>query len=304
VNDNRRSGILPVEKGPGVTSFQVVAHLRRVLRAPRIGHGGTLDPDATGVLPILIGGATKLTPYLTELDKEYVATVRLGVSTTTLDMTGTVLETRPVPALDVPTVEAALGRFVGVIQQVPPMYSAVRRGGRRLYELAREGIEVERGPRAVTVHAIALEALAAPDVRIHVRCGKGTYIRALAADLGAALGCGGALASLVRTRVGPYALEHAVGWGDLRDARHGADLWARMQPGDSALVSFAAVVLEPADAALFLHGHAVDAPASDGLVRVYGAAGLFLGVGLARAGRVKPERLIHAGPARPRVMPA
>jgi tRNA pseudouridine55 synthase len=304
VTDGRRSGILPVEKGPGVTSFQVVAHLRRLLRAPRIGHGGTLDPDATGVLPILIGGATKLTPYLTELDKEYLATVRLGVTTTTLDTTGAVLETRPVPALDVPTVKAALGRFVGVIQQVPPMYSAVRRGGRRLYELARAGIEVERGARAATVHAIALEELAAPDLRIRVRCGKGTYIRVLAADLGAALGCGGALASLVRTRVGPYALEHAVSWGDLRDARHGAPLWDRVQPGDSALASFPAVTLDPAGAPLFLHGHAVETSAEDGLVRVYGAADLFLGVGLARAGRVKPERLIHADPARPRVLPA
>jgi tRNA pseudouridine55 synthase len=304
VSDGRRAGILPVEKGPGVTSFQVVAHLRRVLRAPRIGHGGTLDPDATGVLPILIGSATKLSPYLTELDKEYLATVRLGVTTTTLDMTGAVLETRPVPALDVPAVEAALKRFVGVIQQVPPMYSAVRRGGRRLYELAREGIEVERGARPVTVHSIALEEFAGPELRIRVRCGKGTYIRALAADLGAALGCGGALASLVRTRVGPYSLEEAVAWNDLRDARHGALLWERVQPGDSALVSCAAVTLGSAGAALFLHGHAVDAPAGDGLVRVYGAAGLFLGVGLARAGRVKPERLIHVDAARPRVLPA
>jgi tRNA pseudouridine55 synthase len=137
-----------------------------------------------------------------------------------------------------------------------------------------------------------------------VRCGKGTYIRVLAADLGAALGCGGALASLVRTRVGPYSLEEAVAWSDLRDARHGALLWERVQPGDSALVSLAAMTLDPAGAALFLHGHAVDVPASDGLVRVYGAAGLFLGVGLARAGRVKPERLIHVDAARPRVLPA
>jgi len=184
------------------------------------------------------------------------------------------------------------------------MYSAVRRGGRRLYELARQGIEVERGARAVTVHSIVLEELAVPDVRIRVRCGKGTYIRALASDLGAALGCGGALASLVRTRVGPYTLEEAVGWGDVRDARHGADLWARVQPADSPLSSFAAVTLEPADAAQFLHGHAVEAAADDGLVRVYAAAGLFLGVGLARAGRIKPERLIHADPPRPRVLPA
>ena len=141
----RCSGILPVEKGPGVTSFQVVAHLRRLLRAPRIGHGGTLDPEATGLLPILIGEATKLTPYLVDLDKEYVATVRLGVTTETQDLSGAVVETRPVPELDAAAVEAALRPFVGTIQQVPPMYSALRRGGRRLYELAREGVEVEIG---------------------------------------------------------------------------------------------------------------------------------------------------------------
>jgi tRNA pseudouridine55 synthase len=305
VSEGRRSGILPVEKGPGVTSFQVVAHLRRVLRAPRIGHGGTLDPEATGVLPILIGEATKLTPYLTELDKEYLATVRLGVTTATLDMTGAVLATRPVPDLDAHAVEAALAAFVGVISQVPPMYSAVRRHGRRLYELARQGIEVERAPRAVTIHSIVLEALAPPELRLRVRCGKGTYIRTLADDLGAALGCGGALASLVRTRVGPYTVEDAVPWTDLREARHGEILWARLRPGDSALASFPGAWLDAGAAARFSHGQAVAVPdIADGQVRVYAPADTFLGVGLARSGWVNPERLVHADPARPRVLPA
>ncbi|HKW95530.1 MAG TPA: tRNA pseudouridine(55) synthase TruB, partial [Methylomirabilota bacterium] len=212
MSERQRSGVLPVEKGPDVTSFQVVAHLRRVLRAPRIGHGGTLDPAATGLLPILIGEATKLTPYLVELDKEYVATVRLGVTTETQDLSGAVLETTPVPALDAAALEAALARFVGRIHQVPPMFSALRRGGKRLYELARQGVEVEREPREVTIHSIVLESVALPDLVIRVRCGKGTYVRTLAADLGAALGCGGALAALVRTRVGPYTLETAVTW--------------------------------------------------------------------------------------------
>jgi tRNA pseudouridine55 synthase len=305
VSEGLRSGILSVEKGPGVTSFQVVAHLRRVLRAPRIGHGGTLDPDATGVLPILIGEATKLTPYLTELDKEYLATVRLGVTTTTLDMTGAVLATRPVPDIDAHTVEAALAAFVGVITQVPPMYSAVRRHGRRLYELAREGIEVERAPRAVTVYAIVLEGLALPELRLRVRCGKGTYIRALADDLGAALGCGGALASLVRTRVGPYRLEDAVRWIDLREARHGSALWQRLQPADSALASLPGAWLDTGVSGKFAHGQAVAVPGiADGLVRVYAPGDTFLGVGLARSGWVNPERLVHADPARSRVLPA
>ena len=173
MSDRHRAGILPVEKGPGVTSFQVVAHLRRVLRVQRIGHGGTLDPAATGVLPILVGEATKLTPYLVDLDKEYVATVRLGVTTETQDLTGTVLETHPVPALDAPALEAAVVPFVGRIQQVPPMYSALHRDGKRLYELARQGVEVEREPREVIVHSIRLESVALPDFVIRVRCGKG-----------------------------------------------------------------------------------------------------------------------------------
>lgn len=305
MSDGSRSGILPVEKGRGVTSFQVVAHLRRLLRAPRVGHGGTLDPEATGVLPILIGEATKLTPYLTELDKEYLAVVRLGVMTDTLDTTGTVLTTQPVPALDAGAIEAALARFVGVIDQVPPMYSAVRRGGRRLYELAREGVEIERASRAVTVYAITLEGFALPELTLRVRCGKGTYIRTLAADLGAALDCGGALASLVRTRVGPYTLADAVPWADLREARHGNLLWARVRPADSALGSLPAAPLDPTAAARFIHGQTVAVPGiADGQVRVYGSPGAFLGVGLARAGWVKPERLIHADPARSRVLPA
>jgi len=305
VSQARRSGILPVEKGPGVTSFQVVAHLRRLLRVSRIGHGGTLDPEATGLLPILVGEATKLTPYLVDLDKEYVATVRLGVTTETQDLSGAVVETRPVPELDAAAVEAALRPFVGTIQQVPPMYSALRRGGRRLYELAREGVEVEREPRAVTIHSILLERLSLPDFVIRVRCGKGTYIRSLAADIGARLGSGGALAALVRTRVGPYALEQAVPWSLLREARSGAQFWARVLPPDSALGHLPAVSVEDEEARRFGHGQAVPAPGCpDGAARVYAPGGLFLGVGRAGRDLVKPERLLHADPARPSVLPA
>jgi tRNA pseudouridine55 synthase len=147
VTTGARSGVLPVEKGPGVTSFQVVAHARRILRAPKVGHGGTLDPDATGVLPLLVGEGTKLAPYLLDLDKEYLATVRLGVVTDTQDLGGTVLERGDVPPLDCAAVENALRPFVGVIRQVPPMYSALHHDGRRLYELAREGRTVDREPR-------------------------------------------------------------------------------------------------------------------------------------------------------------
>jgi tRNA pseudouridine55 synthase len=298
------SGILAVEKGPGVTSFQVVAHLRRLLRAPKVGHGGTLDPDATGLLPILIGEGTKLTPYLTALDKEYVATARLGLTTDTQDASGRVLTTRPVPALDDATIAAALARFVGEIEQVPPMYSALHHEGRRLYELAREGAEVERRPRRVMVHAITLESLALPELTFRVRCGKGTYVRTLAADLGEALGTGAALARLVRARVGPYRLEDALPWTALREARDGADLWPRLLPLDSALADLPALALDARGAHAFVHGQSVPArPPLSGLARVYGPDGALLGVGAGQGDVVKPERLLHADPPRTPVLP-
>ena len=299
-----RSGVLPVDKGAGLTSFQVVAHLRRVLRAPKIGHGGTLDPAATGLLPILVGEATKLTPYLVDLDKEYVATVRLGVTTDTQDLSGAVLETRPVPAIGAADVERELLAFVGIVSQVPPMYSALHHEGRRLYELAREGVEVERRPRDVTVHSIALESLALPDFTIRVRCGKGFYVRTLAADLGAALGPGGALATLVRTRVGPYRLEDAVTWETVREARDGGALWPRLLPPDSALAVMQEARLGSGDARAFVNGQSVTDPGAPGPVRVYGPDGAFLGIGARRGALVKPERLLHAHPPRPRVLPA
>ena len=305
MSDRHRAGILPVEKGPGVTSFQVVAHLRRVLRAPRIGHGGTLDPAATGLLPILIGEATKLTPYLVDLDKEYVATVRLGVITESQDLSGAVLETRPVPPLDAAAIEAAFAPLVGVIQQVPPMFSALRRGGKRLYELARQGVEVDREPREVTVHSIRLVSVSLPDFVIHVRCGKGTYVRTLAADVGAALGCGAALAGLVRTRVGPYALESAVTWDEVRQARTGETLWPRLLPPDSALAGLPPVRLDSDGARAFAHGQAVAAGGRVlGWLRVYGPDDALLGVGQGLGDRVKPERLLHADPQGSSVLPA
>jgi tRNA pseudouridine55 synthase len=298
-----------VDKGTGVTSFQVVAHLRRLLRAPKMGHGGTLDPGATGVLPILIGEATKLTPYLVDLDKEYLATVRLGIVTDTQDLSGTTLETRPVPALQRSDVERALGSFVGTIRQVPPMYSALHHEGQRLYELARKGREVERSPREVMVHAITLESVALPDFVIRVRCGKGFYVRTLASDLGAALGPGGSLASLQRTRVGPYRLEAAVPWETVREARDGGLLWPQLLPPDSALIGISELRLAETPARAFLHGQAVAVPGAaepgDGaLLRVYGPDGAFLGIGSRRGSRVKPDRLLHADSSRTRVLPA
>ncbi len=209
-----KSGVLVVDKPAGVTSFDVVARVRRALGERRVGHAGTLDPMATGVLPICVGEATKLVPFLQAGDKEYLATARLGVTTNTQDADGTVVESREASGVTRDQVAALLPRFVGRILQKPPMHSALRvanTGGRRLYEFAREGVEVEREARPVEVHAIELRWFEPPLLQLAVRCGKGTYVRTLAADLGEALGCGAHLTALRRTRVGAFGLEGAVG---------------------------------------------------------------------------------------------
>jgi len=303
------SGVLVVDKAPGGTSFDVVALVRRRLRVRRVGHAGTLDPGATGVLAILIGEATKLAPYLTEQDKEYVATLRFGIATDTQDLTGRVLAEAPVPPLTVASLTEATRPFVGRIQQVPPMYSAVHHEGRRLYELAREGREVPRQPREVVVHAITVEEVTPPTARLRIVCGKGTYVRALARDLGAALGCGAVVERLVRTRVGPYTLADAVR-GDELGRLEPAAIWARVRPPVSALAAWPQVRLDARATVAFLHGQTVSAP--PGLppgarhVAVHGAGGGFLGVGeLLAGGRlVKPERILHADHPGPRVLPA
>jgi len=305
-----RSGILVVNKDPGITSFQVVAHLRRLLRAPKVGHGGTLDPEAAGVLPILINEATKLTPYLADHTKEYVATVRLGVTTDTQDRSGRVIREALVPALDVPAIEKVLARFLGRILQVPPMYSALHMGGKRLYELARRGVVVERDPRPVMIHALTLESVELPFFTIRVVCGKGTYVRTLSADIGEAMGCGAVLQQLLRTRVGPYSLEAALPWAELVQARDGAFLWARLLPSDSSVSHLPAVELTEEAAAALLNGQSVPAPqpvaTGGGLVRLYAPARGFVGLGrLNQVGSaVKPDRILHGDYPRPRVLPA
>jgi tRNA pseudouridine55 synthase len=301
-----RSGILVVDKSRGVTSFDVVVAVRRVLGARRVGHGGTLDPEAVGILPVLIGEATKLSPYLVDQDKEYVAVVRWGVSTDTHDLSGRVVATAPVPALSREAVDRACAPFRGRITQTPPMYSALHHAGRRLYELAREGVEVERTPREVVVHALTVEALTPTTATLRIVCGKGMYVRTLAADLGDRLGCGGTLESLQRTRVGPFTLAEAVSVAEVRPGNAPA-LWARVLGADAALEGWPAVTLGDAETVAFLHGQTV-APAAAGdtagFVRVYDGAGRFLGVGERRAGAVKPARILHADRPGTRELPA
>jgi tRNA pseudouridine55 synthase len=302
------SGILVVDKAAGVTSFDAVALARRRLGVRRVGHAGTLDPPATGVLPLLVGEATKLSSYLMDHDKEYVVTVRFGVTTDTHDLSGTVLREAPVPALSREGLEAACRPFVGRITQVPPMFSAVHHEGRRLYELAREGVEVERTPREVVVTSIAVEDVTPTTATLRIVCGKGTYVRVLAADLGAALGCGAAVDRLSRSRVGHFALSAAVAWAELVDA-DAAALWDRVLPVDAALADWPAARLDFDGARSFRHGQPAElAPPLAGarLVRVYDELGTLLGVGeAASAGRsVRPVRIVHAHRPRTAARPA
>jgi len=287
------AGVLVADKGIGVTSFQVVAHLRRILRAPKVGHGGTLDPMATGVLPILLGAATKLTTHLLVQDKEYVATVRLGLTTDTLDATGRVTGERPVPPLDLAAIRAALDRFEGEIEQVPPMFSALHAGGRRLHELARAGIEVPRAPRRVRIARIELLDWGSPLLTLRIACGKGTYVRSLAADLGEVLGCGARLEALRRTRAGAFSIEDAVPWSLIRQGDVAA-LRAHILPPDRAVAHLPAVRLGGAAARRLAHGHRLETPPGlSGACRLY-VDDVFLGLGEADVGGLRPLRLLHA----------
>jgi tRNA pseudouridine55 synthase len=216
--------VLVVDKPVGPTSFAVLRRVRRALvrasggaeRAPKLGHGGTLDPMASGVLPVCVGEATKVVPFLLDADKEYLATIRFGVETDTLDATGQVLSEKPIGDLDAARLEAALASFRGEIEQVPPMFSALKHHGQPLYRYARAGQTVERPPRRVKVHDLVLLEFAPPDrARLRIRCSKGTYIRSLAADLGRQLGVGAHLTELRRTASGPFRLAQALSPEDL-----------------------------------------------------------------------------------------
>ena len=208
------NGVINIYKIKGFTSHDVVAKLRGIMKQKKIGHTGTLDPDATGVLPVCLGSATKLCDMLTDKEKEYVAKVRLGIVTDTQDMTGTVLCQKEVNVNEKQVTEA-LQIFVGEYEQIPPMYSALKVNGKKLYELAREGKEVERKARPVTIHYIEIMDMQLPELTIRVGCSKGTYIRTLCHDLGERLGCGAAMAALERTKSGEFTVETALTLAEL-----------------------------------------------------------------------------------------
>ena len=210
-------GVLNIRKEKGYTSFDVVAKLRGILHMKKIGHTGTLDPEAEGVLPVVLGKATKLVDLLTEKQKTYEALLHLGLETDTQDMTGTVLEEKPVEVTE-EEVRTVIRSFLGEQQQIPPMYSALKVDGKKLYELAREGKTVERKPRAVQFYEIEIKKIELPYVRFSVTCSKGTYIRTLCHDIGQKLGCGGCMEELLRTRSGNFVWEDSMTLAEVEEA--------------------------------------------------------------------------------------
>lgn len=285
-------GVLLLDKPLGLSSNDALQKARRLFSAAKGGHTGTLDPLASGLLPLCFGEATKFSADLLDADKTYEAELKLGVETDTGDAEGQVTATATVN-VEKAQFLALLPQFTGPIEQVPPMHSALKRDGRPLYELARKGIEVERAPRAVTIHSLELLEFAGDLVRIRVSCSKGTYIRVLAADLGRALGCGAHLTALRRTRVGALDLHGAVTLAELEALAEEARP-ERLAPVDALLSTLPQVELDAAAAERFSHGNPVALPvALAGKIRVY-ADGRLLGVGEPGVGgRLWPKRLVQ-----------
>ncbi|MCX8005297.1 MAG: tRNA pseudouridine(55) synthase TruB [Burkholderiaceae bacterium] len=288
-------GVLLLDKDSGISSNAALQQARRLLQAAKAGHTGTLDPLASGLLPLAFGEATKFAADLLDADKSYEATLRFGIVTRTGDAEGEVLATRPV-ALTQAQVEAALARFVGPIAQVPPMHSALKRDGRPLYEYARAGLHVERAPRQVTIHRLQLLSFDGTSARLTVECSKGTYVRVLAEDIGAALGCGAHLSSLRRIRVGTLTLEGAVTLAQLQTLDL-ADRRALLRPADALLASLPPLHLDAQQAQRFGRGQRLPLarPGVRGRVKVIGPDARLLGVAVVDArGVLAPQRLVAA----------
>jgi len=259
------NGIVIVDKPEGWTSQDVVSKLRGVLRTKRIGHGGTLDPMATGVLPVFVGRATRGVEFFEHAEKTYVATLRLGITTDTEDISGTVLTEKPVSVTRA-ELEEALTHFRGEIQQIPPMYSAVKINGQKLCDLARKGREVERKPRTITIFALALLNFDGLTATLRVHCSKGTYIRTLCRDIGEKLGCGGTMAALRRVTAGAYTIEEAVPLAELVES---SDPEKFLRPVDSIFTHFPAVTLTPNQEKRCRNGNQFSITLEDGTYRAY-----------------------------------
>ena len=274
------SGIIIINKPAGWTSMDVCAKLRGIFHEKRVGHAGTLDPMATGVLPVFVGQATKAVSFAESGEKEYLARLRLGLTTDTQDTTGTVLSELPVTVTE-EDLRAVLPRFTGEIEQIPPMYSAVKVQGRKLYELARKGAEVERKPRAVTIFALELLGQTGKnEYALRVRCSKGTYIRTLCHDIGAVLGCGGAMSALERTMAAGFTLSEAVTLEQVQAQKE-----TLLRPTDSLFRSYGAYHIADAETERRCRcGNPIRSDVENGIYRVYGMDGSFLALSRAEDG--------------------
>lgn len=288
------NGILLLDKPHGFSSTQALQRVKWLLQAAKAGHTGTLDPLATGLLPLCFGEATKFAHYLTEADKTYIATMKLGVTTTTGDAEGEVLSTSAVN-VSLNDFEKACQRFTGKISQTPPMYSALKHEGKALYEYARAGVEIERKERPVTIHHIVVNSLSGTEAVITVTCSKGTYIRTLAEDIGNQLGCGAHLIGLRRTATANYQISQAVTLAQFEAMGDEARL-AALAPPDSAVQYLPAITLDHDSAFYLLQGQAVwrSGAIPAGLLRLYDEQQTFLGLGeLQNDGKIAPRRLMQ-----------
>lgn len=296
-------GVLLFDKSRDVSSNGALVAVKRLFNAEKAGHTGTLDPFATGLLPLCLGEATKFAQDLLEADKTYEAVLHLGVTTTTADSEGEVLERQDVD-VHREKIDVLLPQFMGELKQIPPMYSALKREGKPLYEYARAGITLEREARTITIHELKILDYQSPFLRIHVRCSKGTYIRTLGEDLGHALGCGAHLSELRRTAVGSLQVTNAITLTAL--TKESEDLRAQhLQPVDALIVNCPKIMLNEQLATRFMHGQrlslakeGVAFPVDQGRVRVYGASDQLLGTGQIQEFAVlAPERLVNLPPS-------
>jgi len=290
------NGILILDKPIGITSNSALQRVKGLFRAQKAGHTGNLDPLASGLLPLCFGEATRLSAFLLDADKAYRGVCKLGEQTRTGDAEGEVIATRPVPELDVAGVRDVLSRFTGEIEQIPPMHSAIKHKGQPLYKLAHQGLEVERKPRRVTIHALELVRLEGDELEFTVRCSKGTYIRTLAEDIGEVLGCGAHLSQLRRTGVAGFGEEDAISMERLEEAAEtGLEaLDSLLLPMDEALSQWPAIELSENLSFYIRQGQPVLVPKAPthGWVRLFNEGHHFLGVGeILDDGRVAPRRM-------------
>lgn len=270
------NGIIVVNKEKGFTSHDVVNVIRRIYSTRKVGHTGTLDPDATGVLPICIGKATKIADMLTFSDKCYVARVRLGITTDTQDISGEVLDASDVN-VSYDKLEAAVKNFTGEIEQIPPMYSALKINGQKLCDLARKGVEVERKPRKITIYSAEISDFDGKEFTLSVHCSKGTYIRTLCHDIGTYLGCGAVMCELQRTKSSIFSIENAYTLDELKAMDEGK-LLAVLSPVDSVFMHYPELVINDRIKKLFCNGVKCHISAKEGTYRVYDKEGQFLSV--------------------------